>query len=211
MSDHPGLSSIRLRSDDSNANRRNIRIKAPDRLGFGTATLLAAACCIPAILSLASMWNMILKINWKRRFGDDEENKDQHIPIPGTNAATPAKMGKVNDRIRFYLSMVEIPVFGAAILAILVYGELNFFSYRLAYMTEPIASVGKLTLVIMCSISDFNTFHLGHRTVGSYSWYWTRSSRLIIRSLRYGRRNSGYLFFGDRQSSLQLLASPPKY
>ncbi|KAF3761636.1 hypothetical protein M406DRAFT_357810, partial [Cryphonectria parasitica EP155] len=38
-------------------------IQAPDILGFGTATLLAAACCIPAILSLVSMWNKILKLN----------------------------------------------------------------------------------------------------------------------------------------------------
>lgn len=124
------------------------RIKAPDTLGFGTATLLAAACCIPAILSLVSMWNKILKINWKKRFGTDEGGEDPHAPISGTNDATPAKMLKVNDRIRFYLSMVEIPVFGAAILAILIYGEMNFFSYRVAYMTEPIASVGKLTIYL---------------------------------------------------------------
>lgn len=119
-------------------------IKAPDRLSFGTATLLAAACCIPAILSLLSMWNKILKINWKKRFGDgDSSEEDLDAHISGTNAATPAKMNKVNDRIRFYLSMVEIPVFGAAILAILILGERNFFSYGVAYMTEPIASIGK--------------------------------------------------------------------
>lgn len=120
-------------------------IRAPDRLSFGTATLLAAACCIPSILSLVSMWNKILKINWKKRFGDGgdtgEEDLDAHIS--GTNAATPAKMMKVNDRIRFYLSMMEIPVFGGAILAILILGERNFFSYSVAYMTEPIASIGE--------------------------------------------------------------------
>lgn len=126
-----------------NGSQNNIYvIKAPDMLTFGTATLLAAACCIPAILSLVSMWNKILKINWKKRFGDGDESVDQHATISGTNHATPAKMLKVNDRIRFYLSMVEIPVFGAAILAILILGERNFFSYRVAYMTEPIASVG---------------------------------------------------------------------
>lgn len=117
-------------------------IEAPNRLSFGTATLLAAACCIPAILSLVSTWNKILKINWKKRFGDENESKHLHEPISGTNDATPAKMMKVNERIRFYLKMIEIPVFGAAILAILILGEMNFFSYRVNYMTEPIASVG---------------------------------------------------------------------
>jgi hypothetical protein len=40
-------------------------VPAPEKLTFGTATLLAAACCIPAILSLVSMWNKILEINCK--------------------------------------------------------------------------------------------------------------------------------------------------
>lgn len=122
-------------------------IKAPDRMPFGTATLLSAACCIPAILSLISTWTKIQKVKWRRAFGNgqDTESLDLNAPISGTNNATPAKMMKVNDRIRFYLSMVEIPVFGAAILAILILGERNFFSYRVGYMTEPIASIGKST------------------------------------------------------------------
>ena len=117
-------------------------ITAPEVLSSGAATLLAAACCIPAILSLISMWNKILKQNWRKRFGDENEseNPDQHIS--GTNAATPAKMLKVNDRIKFYLKMVEIPVFGIAILAIIIVGEKNLFDYSVSYMTEPIASVG---------------------------------------------------------------------
>lgn len=44
-------------------------IPAPKRLAFNAVTLLAAACCIPAVLSLVSMWNKILEINWKSRFG----------------------------------------------------------------------------------------------------------------------------------------------
>ena len=44
-------------------------IPAPTRLTFGTVTLLCAACCIPAILTLISMWNKILEINWKSRYG----------------------------------------------------------------------------------------------------------------------------------------------
>lgn len=122
-------------------------IKAPDILPIGTATLLSAACCIPAVLSLVSTWNKILKLNWTKRFGDSHEIEALNEPISGTNS-TPAKMMKVNDRIRFYLSMVEIPVFGAAIFAILIVGERNFFDYRVNYMTEPIASVGQWAPIV---------------------------------------------------------------
>jgi hypothetical protein len=45
--------------------------------------------------------------------------------------------------IRFFLSTVEIPMFGAAVLAILIIGEQNFFSSQVLYQTEPIASIGK--------------------------------------------------------------------
>jgi hypothetical protein len=122
-------------------------IPAPHTLTFGMGTLLAAACCIPAILSLVSMWNKILEINWKKRFGDPDANQPPaDEPIEGTNGATIAKMKGVNAMIRSFLSAVEIPVFGAAVLAILIIGEKNFFSGPVNYQTEPIASVGKYLL-----------------------------------------------------------------
>jgi hypothetical protein len=108
-----------------------------------TATLLAAACCIPAILSLLFMWNKILKINWNKLFGHGDEDEQIKKPIEGTNGATPEKMMGVNSVVRFFLSTVEIPVFGAAVLAILIRGEQNFFSSQVLYQTEPIASIGK--------------------------------------------------------------------
>ena len=118
-------------------------IPAPDKLTFGTATLLAAACCIPAILSLISMWNKILEINWKARFGHGDEDERVDEPIEGTNSATIGKMREVNALVRLFLSAVEIPVFGAAVLAILIIGERNFFSLQVKYQTEPIASIGR--------------------------------------------------------------------
>lgn len=114
-------------------------IPAPDKLTFDTATLLAAACCIPAILSLISMWNKILEINWKTRFGQEDENER----IEGTNGATVEKMRGVNTLIRMFLSAVEIPLFVAAVLAILVLGERNFLSPQVKYQTEPLASIGR--------------------------------------------------------------------
>lgn len=118
-------------------------IPAPDKLSFDTALLLAAACCIPAILSLISMWNKILEINWKTRFGNRHEDERIDEPIAGTNGATIEKMQGVNTMIRRFLSAVEIPVFSAAVLAILIIGERNFFSSQVSYQTEPIASIGR--------------------------------------------------------------------
>ncbi len=54
-------------------------IPAPNILTFNAATLLAAACCIPAVLSLVSMWNKILEINWKTKFGRGDEDQ-LHVP-----------------------------------------------------------------------------------------------------------------------------------
>lgn len=93
------------------------------------------------------MWNKILQINWKSRFGVKDREKDINEPIEGTNGATQKQMNWVNDRIRRLLSGLEIPIFGAAIFAILILGERNFFSPQVNYQTEPIASIGKLLLL----------------------------------------------------------------
>lgn len=115
-------------------------IPAPNKLTFDTVTLLSAACCIPAILSLVSMWNKIRETNWNNRFGHKDEPID--APIEGTNNATVGKMKEVNSLIRFFLSAIEVPVFVGAVLAILILGERNFFSQQVAYQTEPIATIG---------------------------------------------------------------------
>jgi len=113
-------------------------VPAPSRLTFGTATLLAAGCCIPAILSMVSMWAKILEINWKSRFAaqDDEE-------INGTNGATVGKMRNLNDAVRGLLTVVEAPLFGAAVMAILIIGEMNFWSPQMRHQTEEMSSVGR--------------------------------------------------------------------
>lgn len=110
-------------------------------LTIGTATLIAAACCLPAILQLVSMWNTILERNWQSRFGRKDEDLDDIIE--GTNAATLRKMRLVNKRIGSFLGIVEALVFGCAVLAILILGEINFFSPQIKYQTEPIESIGE--------------------------------------------------------------------
>jgi hypothetical protein len=117
-------------------------IPAPSKLTFGTAMLLSAACCIPAILSMLFVWNKILEDNWKTRFGNRERDKDINETIPGTNGATLKEMEGVNEKIKRFLRVVEILVFSGAVLAILIIGEMNFFSYQIWYMSEPIAAIG---------------------------------------------------------------------
>ena len=89
------------------------------------------------------MWNKILEINWKSRFGARNEDERVDEPIAGTNGATVQKMKGVNNVIRLFLSAVEVPVFGAAVLFILIIGEMNFWSSQVHYQTEPMASIGK--------------------------------------------------------------------
>jgi hypothetical protein len=116
-------------------------IPAPDRFTFGTATLLAAGCCIPAILSLIYMWNKILEINWKAHFGG--ANEVEPASNQGTEGPTANELTRLDTYIKKFLKVVEIPVHAAAVLLILVLGEWNFFSYQVNYQTEPIQSIGK--------------------------------------------------------------------
>ncbi|KAI0172675.1 hypothetical protein GGR52DRAFT_417172 [Hypoxylon sp. FL1284] len=131
-------------------------IPAPSRLTFDAAILIAAACCIPALLSLVSMWNKILEINWKARFG--QEDKDE--PIEGTNGATVKGMGRVNSRIKLFLSTLEIPLFGTAVLAILIVGELNLFSPEVIYQTEPMTSIGQWAPVVGTGLAALGSLYL---------------------------------------------------
>ncbi|KAF2033207.1 hypothetical protein EK21DRAFT_98485 [Setomelanomma holmii] len=113
-------------------------IPVPTRLTFNASMLLAAGFCIPAILSLVFTWDKILEINWKKR--RQAENLDE--PVEGANV-TVGEMKGINSVVRMFLSVVEIPVFGGAVIAILAVGEANFFSKQVLYQTEPMASIGQ--------------------------------------------------------------------
>lgn len=123
-------------------------IPVPHKLTFNTATLISAACCVPAILSLVSTWIKILENNWEKlslRYNTsaDQTEKPDEQPISGTNGATPRQMNGIAARIRGWLTLIEIPVFVAAVMAILVKGEMNFFSGPVMHQTEPISSIGE--------------------------------------------------------------------
>ncbi|KAE9364100.1 hypothetical protein N431DRAFT_497796 [Stipitochalara longipes BDJ] len=116
-------------------------IPAPDRLTFGAAALLAAACCIPSALWVVSMSNKIIQINWTTRFGN--RAKDIEVSIEGTNGATIERMRVANTSMKLFLRVVEILVFIGAVFAVLVIGEINFFSAQVNYQTVPMANIGK--------------------------------------------------------------------
>ncbi|KAI1779081.1 hypothetical protein F4818DRAFT_238838 [Hypoxylon cercidicola] len=131
-------------------------IPAPGRLTFNAATLVAAACCIPAVLSLVSMWNKILEINWKSRFGREDEDQ----LIEGTNGATVERINKVNTVIRLFLSTLEIPLFSGAVLAILIVGEMNLFSHEVQYQTEPMSSIGQWAPILGTGLAALGSLYL---------------------------------------------------
>jgi hypothetical protein len=87
------------------------------------------------------MWNKILEINWRSRFGN--RSVDARAPIEGTNGATEETMTRVNKYIRRILNVVEAPVYGAAVFFILIMGEWNFFSKQVYYQTEPMTAIGQ--------------------------------------------------------------------
>ncbi|KAE9976568.1 hypothetical protein BLS_002023 [Venturia inaequalis] len=121
-------------------------IPVPSRLTFGEATIMAAACCIPAILSLISMRNKILYFNWRKRSGKRPE-KNEKERIKGTKA-TIGSMKNVNSTLRLVLGRVEIVVFGGLVLAILVIGERNFFSKQVSYESEPMYAIGQWAPIV---------------------------------------------------------------
>jgi hypothetical protein len=102
-------------------------IPAPDKFTFNAATLLSAACCIPAILLCISKWIKILELNWNRMFGNEES----------------LEMMKGNATVKFIRKYAIAVLYGGVVLAIIeigkrniiVIGERNLFSPQVDYQT----------------------------------------------------------------------------
>lgn len=87
-------------------------VPAPTILTLGTATLISAACCIPAILSMVTSWKTVLKLNWQAHFHRETSvEQDLDRPVEGTNTATLAtlKRSEALSR-RLFLAVIEIPI-----------------------------------------------------------------------------------------------------
>ncbi|RAR12281.1 hypothetical protein DDE83_004169 [Stemphylium lycopersici] len=117
-------------------------IPVPRILTFNAGMLLAAGFCIPAILSLVFTWDKVLEANWERRRKRPWHVEKLDDPIEGANM-TVGELRNVNELVRRFLAVIEIPLFGGVILTIIGVGEANFFSPQMLHMTEPMASLGQ--------------------------------------------------------------------
>jgi hypothetical protein len=108
-------------------------VPAPERITFGTGTILGAACCIPAVLHLISMRSKIRRVNWYAVFG--AKNKAKMAPSQGTDSATVS--------IKKFPIIPEVLVFGLAVVFVLVLGEMNFFTRQVSWQKEPMSAIGK--------------------------------------------------------------------
>lgn len=116
-------------------------VPVPSMLSFNAAMLIAAGVCIPAILSLIFTWDKILESSyWTRR---KTLQKNEHSLQSDAIKLTPHEIKGINNTVARFLSVIEIPLFGGVVLAILIAGEINFFSPQMMYMTEPMASIGE--------------------------------------------------------------------
>jgi hypothetical protein len=79
------------------------------------------------------MWNKIRWINWNAVFGAKDIEKE--ALIEGTDGATVA--------IKKFPIIPEVLVFGAAVLFVLILGEMNFFSIQVSWQTESMSAIGK--------------------------------------------------------------------
>ncbi|KAK2016793.1 hypothetical protein LZ32DRAFT_577925 [Colletotrichum eremochloae] len=128
-------------------------VPVPTTLPLGTSMFLAAAECVPAILSLVSL---LVKI----RNNPDDEEEHSNIPIPGANGATFGNMKSVNASIRGFLNAVEIPVFAGAVVAIIVIGEINFSGPQMDYHTEPIGSIGQWGTILATGMAALGSLYI---------------------------------------------------
>lgn len=144
-------------------------IPVPRILTFGTATLLAAGCCVHTIVWMASMTDKVFESNWKSRLrlGIGVADTPADEPISGTNGATKGTMKGVNNKIRDFLSVVAVPVFGGAGLAIIIVGEINFYSGPVSYQVEPLASIGECTK-LSCIVFALLIVHIANTYILSF-------------------------------------------
>jgi hypothetical protein len=99
-------------------------------------------------------------------------------------------MKGVNAMIRGFLSAVEVPLFSGAVLAILVVGELNFWSEQVYWQTEKLASIGRFSLNTAWENSRMTDGNMIKRAMGAYCRIWTRCVWFSLHA--HGRGRSGW-------------------
>jgi hypothetical protein len=72
----------------------------------------------------------------------DRHEKSEKSPADDANADAKKQLRSMNELVTSFLSLVEIPVFGSAVFALLIFSERSFWSPQVRYQTEPIATIG---------------------------------------------------------------------
>ncbi|KAL7913962.1 hypothetical protein GGI35DRAFT_490333 [Trichoderma velutinum] len=126
-------------------------VPAPKTLTFGAATLVAAGCCIHTVI-----WMAVMTVRFNPRVDSYETNK----PISGTNGATKGTLNDVNLMIHIFLSAAAVPVSGCAAVAIVIVGEINFFSSSVNYQAEPLASIGQWSTLVGTGLAAFGALYV---------------------------------------------------
>jgi hypothetical protein len=140
-------------------------------------------------LSLIFTWDKILEINWKRRRLEENLNET----VEGANV-TVGELKGINSVVRMFLSVIEIPLYGGAVIAILSIGEANFFSRQVSYQTEPMQAIGMLVRERVHLMANF-TQASGHQSQAQYLqhldrfiFYGTKQTQHPKRKERYNTR-----------------------
>ncbi|KAL2116062.1 hypothetical protein VTJ04DRAFT_10317 [Mycothermus thermophilus] len=109
----------------------------PNLFPFGAATLVATACCIPGTLYLVWTWTKIKAMNSMSTMMPPSEKV-----ISGINTDS-KRMKLLRSIIGRTVGNVEVPVFGGAVSAIIIFGELNFWSKPMMWETEPLTNASQ--------------------------------------------------------------------
>ncbi|KAF2853558.1 hypothetical protein T440DRAFT_389978 [Plenodomus tracheiphilus IPT5] len=130
-------------------------VPVPRILTFNAAMLLAAGFCIPAILSLIFTWDKILEINWRKRAPAEQPDE----VIEGANM-TVRELKGINNVVRKFLGVIEVPLFGGVIITLIGVGEANFYSAQVQYDTEPMAAIGQWSPIAGTLLAALGSLYL---------------------------------------------------
>ncbi|KAF8314496.1 hypothetical protein DL93DRAFT_2058076, partial [Clavulina sp. PMI_390] len=158
-----------IRKDPSNPSQW---VPAPHHgMTLNTATLLCAACCIPAVLSLLSVWQKVMHLRWIRRWTGRRGSidtttggiRDSPTPMNADDEKALEDKERAEDqrwmerRIRLILGLVERIVFSVCIIAIVVLGEENFWSHEMRAGVEPMTSIGQWGPIVGAALATFGS------------------------------------------------------
>jgi hypothetical protein len=113
-------------------------IPVPNKLRFGAGIVISFGCCIYATIRLSPLWfNMFVRVRKWRMVVEDPPDNTGEFP-----RLTRKEVQGLDITVKRFLSVVEFPVSMSFCLALIILGELNFFTPQMTYQTEPFVTIG---------------------------------------------------------------------